>query len=209
MRTRLLLALALALSLIIPASPAHAGSPEELTAEKRADIVALMRQSGSEGLALSLSAGLARQITTAVKTARPDVPGRVLDIVERELVRMLAEKMGGPQGLMARMVPAYAEAFSHEEVRQLLAFYQSPLGRKAVSTVPRLMAQGQRIGQEMARELQPELRERLSEALKREGIELKGKSGPVLDQMPGQPAGPGPGPGTGSGTGDGAQEPKI
>lgn len=206
MRTHLpLLALALTLSLIIAASPANAGSPEELTAQKRADIELLLRQSGSDKYALALGASMARQITGTVKAARPDTPKRVLDIVERELVRLLVDKMGGPDGMLARMIPAYAEAFSHDEIRQLLAFYQSPVGRKAVSTMPRLMAQGQRIGQEMARELGPELRERLVAALKREGIELKGKSGPVLEQMPGQPAGPG----AGTGSGESAQEPKL
>lgn len=189
MRTRFLpLALVLALSLLIPANPARA---DELTDAKRADIETLMRQSGSEGMAVALGANMAKQITGAVKAARPDVPKRALDVVEAELVRLLTEKMGGPGGMLARMVPVYAEAFSHEEIRQLLAFYQSPVGRKAVGLTPRLMAQGQRIGQEMARELQPDLRTRLTEALRREGIEWKGKSGQVLEQMPGQPAGAG------------------
>ncbi len=49
---------------------------------------------------------------------------------------------------------------------------------------------GSRIGQEMARELGPEGGERLIAARKREGLELKGKSGLVLDQM----TGPAPGP---------------
>lgn len=198
MRTRHLLALVLTLSLVIAASPARA---DELTAEKRQDILLLLRQSGAESAGMILSVTMARQVVAAVKTARPDVPPRVLTVVERELVRMLAEKMSGASGMVARMAPLYAESYTHEEIRQLLAFYQSPVGRKTVSLMPRLMARSQRIGQDMAKELQPELRQRLTEALKREGIELKGATGQILEQMPGQPDGQDAGQGAGKESG--------
>ncbi len=206
MRTRFLFALLLTFSLLIAASPANAGSADELTPEKREDILLLLRQSGAESTGMILGVTMARQVVASVKTARPDVPPRVLAVLERELVRMLAEKMGGANGMVARMVPVYAELYTHEEIRQLLAFYQSPVGRKTVGLLPRLMARSQRIGQDMAKELQPELRERLTAALRREGIELKGATGQILEQMPGPEAGreAGSAPGKDSGKGNGA-----
>lgn len=193
---RHLLALLLTLSLLLAASPAAAAGGEELTPEKSADILALMRQSGSDKVAVALGVALARQITSAVHAARPDIPKRALQVVERELAQMLRERMDGPNGMLARMVPVYADAFTHDEIRQMLEFYQSPVGRKAVLMGPQLMVQGQRIGQQMANELKPEMRERLAAALKREGVTLKGGElknggGKVLDQMPGQEGQPG------------------
>lgn len=183
MRARLLCTLVLVVSLCLPAASASA---DELTAQKRADIEALLRQSGADKMALALGATMARQISNTVKAAKPEIPARALEVMERELVQMLTETMEGPNGLIFRMVPVYAEAFTHDEIRQIVGFYQSPVGRKAVNVMPQLMAQGQRIGQDIGRELAPQMQERLLRALRREGFEPKDKGADVLDQMPGQ-----------------------
>ena len=40
------------------------------------------------------------------------------------------------------MVPLYANTYSLEEVRQMNAFYQSPVGQKMLATTPKLMGEG-------------------------------------------------------------------
>ncbi len=89
---------------------------------------------------------------------------------------MIRESVDAPGGMLDRMVPLYAGTFTHQEIRELLAFYNTPTGRKAAASMPGLMRQGQQIGESMAREMGPELKRRLKAALSKEGV--------VLDRMP-------------------------
>ena len=45
------------------------------------------------------------------------------------------------------MAQVYMKAFTEKEMRQLIAFYRTPIGKKAAQTVPQLAADGMAIGQ--------------------------------------------------------------
>lgn len=47
--------------------------------------------------------------------------------------------------MVAEMVPLYANTYTVDEIRQLSAFYQSPLGQKMLANMPKLMAQSMEI----------------------------------------------------------------
>lgn len=49
--------------------------------------------------------------------------------------------------MLAQMVPLYAETYTLDEIRQLTAFYTSPLGQKMQATMPALMARTMEINQ--------------------------------------------------------------
>jgi len=49
--------------------------------------------------------------------------------------------------MVKEMVPLYARHFTADEIRQLTAFYHSPVGAKALSVMPQLMMEGMQIGQ--------------------------------------------------------------
>jgi hypothetical protein len=49
--------------------------------------------------------------------------------------------------MIAEMVPLYANNYSLDEIRQLTAFYRTPLGRKMMALTPRLAAESMAIGQ--------------------------------------------------------------
>jgi hypothetical protein len=72
-------------------------------------------------------------------------------------------------------VVRYDEQFSDEDIKGLVAFYETPLGQKAVSALPKLTAElqedgralGQQIGRESMKEVlaeHPELERALHEA---------------------------------------------
>ncbi len=52
--------------------------------------------------------------------------------------------------LLTDMAAVYSEAFTNDEILQLLAFYKTPIGKKAIQTLPQVMAEGARIGQQYA-----------------------------------------------------------
>lgn len=49
--------------------------------------------------------------------------------------------------MIAEMVPLYAETYTLDEIRQLTAFYASPLGQKMQATMPGLMSRSMEISQ--------------------------------------------------------------
>lgn len=51
--------------------------------------------------------------------------------------------------MIDEMVPLYASNYTVEEIRQLTAFYQTPLGRKMLALTPKLGAEGMAIGQRL------------------------------------------------------------
>ena len=51
----------------------------------------------------------------------------------------------------------YADAYTEEELRGLIAFYRTPLGQRVVETTPELTAAGMALGQRATAEHMPEL----------------------------------------------------
>jgi hypothetical protein len=90
--------------------------------------------------------------------------------MDRELMGMFAEKMDGPGGLMEKLVPVYARHFTHAEIRELIAFYGTPIGKKTVSTLPKVVSESMLVGQQWGASLAPEIERRIHEALTRENL---------------------------------------
>src|SRR5690348_8393007 len=65
----------------------------------------------------------------AMRHARPDVPDQFWQDFTVEFKRQAS-----PDELMKAILPIYDKHFTHQEIRQLIAFYQSPLGRDRKST---------------------------------------------------------------------------
>ncbi|HWR04715.1 MAG TPA: DUF2059 domain-containing protein [Humidesulfovibrio sp.] len=166
----LVLSLCLALVALCPARA------DELTPQKQADIQRLLDVSGGAALGKQLPAVITRQVVLSLKQKRPDIPAQSLAVVEREVMAVMKQKLEGPGGMLDRLVPLYAKTFTQQEIKDMLAFYESPTGRKAAAALPGLLREGQKIGEELAKEIGPELKRRLTEALSKEGV--------VLDRLP-------------------------
>lgn len=63
-----------------------------------------------------------------------------------------------------QMTKIYTDAFTEQELKQLTAFYKTPLGQKAITKMPVLMAQGMALGQQRVQEHLPELQAALSKS---------------------------------------------
>ena len=57
------------------------------------------------------------------------------------------------QQLLDSAVPLYDKYFSHEDIKGLIQFYQTPLGQKALSVLPKLSTEMQGEGMKMGEKL--------------------------------------------------------
>jgi len=56
--------------------------------------------------------------------------------------------------LYEKMVPVYQKYYTHEEIKEMLKFYKSPLGKKIAENAGNLTSDGMQVGQDWGMELQ-------------------------------------------------------
>ena len=161
---RLLISVLVALALTAPASaqaPAPAPAPEALQAAQQ--LAALM----SGDTVGQMSAAMTAQIWPAIeRQLGPKVDAATLAELRSEFEQSLA---AFSKAAMADAPAVYARHFTAQELHELLAFYKSPVGAKALQTMPAVMAE---LGQEMAPRIQAfetELHAKMEATLKKHG----------------------------------------
>ncbi len=100
-------------------------------------------------LAVTGAANLSQQIITqmlvSIKSQYPQVPQKAWDVFQGEIK---------PDDLLNELIPIYSKYYTNEEIKQIVAFYQSPLGKKIITVLPQLTQEsivvGQRYGAEAA-----------------------------------------------------------
>lgn len=143
---------------------------DELTAAKRSDIRKLIDATGGSQIASRFAAAMTQRMFSTLKAEQPDLPDRALAVVERELADLFTEKVDAPGGLLDDVVPIYSKYFSHAEIKELLAFYQSEVGRKAIAVLPQVANESMLAGQRWGESMGPEIQRRVDAALKKEGL---------------------------------------
>lgn len=142
---------------------AAARSRADAVSSKHEDTEKLMELVGTRQILRDLfDQDIDAQIS-AMRRARPDVPDQFWQDFALEFKRQAS-----PDELMQAILPIYDKHFTHQEIRQLIAFYQSPLGRKISTTLPEIQresvdagrAWGEQLGDRMHKELQQRLTEK-------------------------------------------------
>jgi hypothetical protein len=160
---RLVLSLLLAAALAAPVSAQtpSAPPPEALAAAK--DLAALM---GGDTVG-QMSAALTAQIWPNIEQQLgPKVDAATLAELRSQFEGSLSNFT---KEVMADSPGVYARHFTVEELRAMLAFYKSPVGQKALSTMPTVMTE---LGQQMAPRMQAfqnDLHSKMEATLKKHG----------------------------------------
>jgi hypothetical protein len=104
-----------------------------------------MQTTGAMEMGSQLSGALFAQL----KPAFPQVPSTVW--------QELAKELADVRGLTELLIPIYDRHYSLEDLQALIAFYETPLGRRVVSATPLIaqesMVVGQRWGQLQAQKV--------------------------------------------------------
>lgn len=73
------------------------------------------------------------------------------------------EKDANADAFLDELVPVYAERFSPDEIRQMIAFYDSPAGRKLTQSMPDLTRESLHVAQRWSNDLQQRLEMKMRE----------------------------------------------
>ena len=136
--------------------------------EKREAIIALMEASGALNMATQFSNIMVGQMMEVLKQEDSAVPARAYDIVRDEVNTLVKEEIGS---FIDYVLPIYHRYFTLDEIREMVAFYESAVGRKVVQVMPSMMQESMAAGQQWAKELEAKLVKRLQARFEAEGVD--------------------------------------
>lgn len=154
------------LLLFLALSPLHA----QTSKAKTDDIKRLMEITGAQNIANQFASAITQQFFMILKAGNPEIPDRAFEVMGNELMAFFSEKMAAPGGLLDLTIPIYDKHFTHKEIKELLAFYESPIGKKTVQVLPLVTSESMEVGQRWGESLGPEIETRIFNALKKEGL---------------------------------------
>lgn len=127
-----------------------AATRQMLSAMKVRDLTMQSLRQAEQAMPQQMRA-MVTQMIQGDATTTPAQKQQALDKFEKTLPRVSAavhELLSDPKlvdQMVDEMVPLYADTYTVDEIRQLSAFYQSPLGQKMLANMPKLMAQSMEI----------------------------------------------------------------
>ena len=177
------LSLALAALLTVSAQPVLAKDDKAAKAQKPAAAQAekidparleaarkLIRTTTSDRLidqVLNMAIG---QVTMLMVRMKPEKKKELSEIMHKLGAEMKSSRR--KQELYEKIARIYAKHFTTEEMNKLIAFYETPVGRKFVQKMPEVMMESQRAGMEWGRSIAQDLFKRAKEEAKKKGIDL-------------------------------------
>lgn len=136
----------------------------------RRDISRLLDVTGAGALGPQMATMMSSQVIDSMSKAQPNIPERVVVIVKEVLNTEFARAFSAPDGLLSNMVDIYARHFTHDEVLALLKFYQTPVGKKAISVLPVVAQESSAAGQAWASANMLRIGSLVQERLRAEGF---------------------------------------
>jgi hypothetical protein len=146
----MLLASAAALGAVIPAAAqggaasGAAPSPEAIAAAN--ELIAVVSPDMVKDITSKLFSSLWPQMEKDLRAQNPQLDAATLDKVKTEIGAVLGKEVGIEVSSMKETMPAvYAKYLTVQEMRDILAFYRTPAGAKALQVMPQIM--GESMGQ--------------------------------------------------------------
>ena len=139
-----------AVAALIVLTAAGAARAQEPDPAFRADVAKLLEVSGASALGAQMANMVSTAMLDNMRKTQPEVPDRFVAVVKEVLAAEFAQAFEPSGELLDLLVGVYAKHFTHDEVKGLIAFYTTPLGRKTVGELPLLAQEGAAIGQQWA-----------------------------------------------------------
>ena len=146
-----------------------AGTSDELSSEKAADINKLLEITDAVKIGQQMGDAMIGLVGQIARQRNPGVDPADLDVISGIVSEVIRENIPGLMAISGRI---YHRHFSHSEIRELIAFFQTTVGKKAIKVMPELLRESMTAGQQWGQSLMPEVRKRVNDALKDKGVTI-------------------------------------
>ncbi len=133
-----------------PAKTAQAATsrPDPEWTAKQQDIRKLMDLTNAGNMGVQV----ASQMIDQMRSTWPQVPNQFWDDFKRDM---------NPGTLVDLVVPIYDHHFTHDDIKQMISFYDSPVGRKVTAESGAIMRESMDVGAEWGALLSQQIMDRL------------------------------------------------
>jgi len=139
--------------------------------KKKENIRKLIKVSGNaDSILIGLASLYDNRMTLIIQRMSPNLSKETLKLLRKQLLAEVERNIENPGGLLDHIISIYNSHFTHQEIKEWLLFYESPLGKKINSTRPSVIEQSNLAYDRWSRNIEPVLYEWLKERLKKEGI---------------------------------------
>ena len=153
-------------------APVTSAQPQKLDAARLEAARKLLQVTGSDKLAEQMVHMMVPQIANFLIRAKPEKKDEIVKILKGVIKEQTKpETMNRLRETLARI---YAQEFTTEEMKKIIAFFETPEGRKFVQKMPSIMAKSQRAGMIWSREVGGKIIEQTRKQAKAKGIDLGG-----------------------------------
>jgi hypothetical protein len=156
---------ALAVALFAMAPPAHSGEP---TAAAMATAKELVKATDSTAVFDPLIAGVVEQAKSLFLQQNPAL-AKDLNEIAAQIRTQLAPRF---VELSNEIAKEYASNFTNDELKAILAFYQSPVGKKLLAQQPAVIDTSMKFAQNWANKLSDQVIAEMRQELKKRGHAL-------------------------------------
>ena len=104
-----------------------------------------------------------------LKKANPNLPDYAMTIMREEILAVMGSEKA-KKSLREKLYPIYDKIYTIDELRELVNFYSSPVGKKLVASMPQILKECTDSGRAWALELTPEMSQRVRKRLESEKL---------------------------------------
>ena len=127
-----------------------AAKKEAIDPKLEADIREMLKLSGQGEIGVQVI----QQMVASFKTALPSVPKKFWDEFVKEV---------DAGEIIEMVVPIYAKHFTREDIKAMVEFYKSPVGRKMIAKQPQITMESMKVGEAWGQGISERLMKRLEE----------------------------------------------
>lgn len=131
-------------------------------AEKREKIIQLMKSMDIMAVADAIMPAFSNLIVQSMQSQGAEVTPGMSELITKSVSKVLRANQ---DGFMEELIKVYDQAYTEPEVNDIVAFYQSPTGKKTIRLMPELMQRGQVIGMQWGQSLAPQIEAEIKAAI--------------------------------------------
>lgn len=171
-RPRIIAVFFMLVALGIPAGSFRAaaqGSAQSDALAAANELMTVMSKDTVQQMVANLTNQLWPSVERALRTKRADIDQKTLSDLRSEFERIQLQYMAN---VMADAPAVYARHFTAQELRDILAFYRTPVGQKSMRAMPQVMSEMFALVMPKMQALQAQIMDAFTRALRQRGIDL-------------------------------------
>ena len=158
-------------TLVVVLSPSLVSAQEKPTSDEyRQSLSTLLDLTGAKMAGEQIAYAIAQETLGAIAATGTPITEQIQQVVVDEALGEFASRYGDLDYLTDLYIPLYAEHLTEKDMRELLAFYQSPLGKKTLDAMPSIAQNAAVLMQKSSFEQIPGFQQKVDTKLRALGV---------------------------------------